>query len=260
MVRNCLLLLLLLAAPLCAQIKLDPPGQREFVLDHANLLDDAARNAIKATCNRVLTDKAIPIVVVTIESMAAHNGAGMSIESFATALYNQWGVGHPTVHGQPWNKGVLLVVSKGDRKARIELGAGWAAGYDAQCQVIMDEHIIPRFKAADFPGGITNGVNQLAAMTRGEVIPKAPIKWEYIALFAGGIALLVWTAISLGRNGRRGWAWVFWGIVFTILGYMLIAALSGKGRGFSGGSFGGGFRGGSFGGGSSGGGGASGSW
>lgn len=253
MVRHCLLLLLLFAAPLAAQIKLDPPGQREFVLDHANMLDDSARNAIKATCNRVLTDKAIPIVVVTITSMAAHNGAGMSIESFSTALYNQWGVGHPTVHGQPWNKGVLLVVSKDDRKARIELGAGWATGYDAQCQVIMDEHIIPRFKEGDFPAGIKAGVDQLAAMTRGEAIPKAPIKWEYIALFAGGIALLVWTAISLGRNGRRGWAWVFWGIVFTILGYMLIAALSGKGRS-------GGFSGGSFGGGSSGGGGASGSW
>lgn len=253
MVRHYLLLLLLFAAPLAAQIKLDPPGQREFVLDHARLLDPGSTKAIKATCDRVLTEKAIPIVVVTIESMAAHNGAGMTIESFATALYNQWGIGHPTVHGQPWNKGVLLLVSEGDRKARIELGRGWDASYDAECKLIMDEHIVPRFKEGLFPDGIVAGVDQLAAMTRGEKVPKAPIKWEYILLFAAGIGLLIWTAVSLGRNGRRGWAWVFWGVVFTIVGYVLIAALSGRGRG-------GGFSGGSFGGGSSGGGGASGSW
>jgi uncharacterized protein len=243
----------LLAAPLAAQLQLDPPGQRQFVLDHAKLLSPASVSSIQAVCNRVLTEKAIPIVVVTIESMAQHGGAGMTIEGFATTLYNQWGVGHPTVHGQPWNKGVLLLVSEGDRKARIELGAGWAATYDAECQVIMDEHIIPRFKEGKFAEGVGAGVDQLAAMTRGEKIPKAPIRWEMIALFVGGIALLIWTAISLSRSGRRGWAWVVWGVIFTILGYVLIAALSGKGRG-------GGFSGGSFGGGSSGGGGASGSW
>ncbi|MCA9180314.1 MAG: hypothetical protein KDA51_02655, partial [Planctomycetales bacterium] len=61
------------------------------------------------------------------------------------------------------------------------------------------------------------------------------------------------TIVSLVRNGSSGWAWVFWGVVFAILGTILYQVLTSRG---SSGSFGGG----SFGGGSSGGGGATGSW
>ena len=70
-----------------------------------------------------MTDKAIPIIIVTIESMAKHGGAGMRIETFATLLFNQWQIGHAKLGDQDWNTGILLLVSKGDRKARIELGA-----------------------------------------------------------------------------------------------------------------------------------------
>lgn len=253
MVRYGVLLLVLACAPLCAQINLDPPAQREFVRDLAGLLAEADKAEIRRHCERTLNEKAIPIVVVTIKSMADHYGAGMTIETFATTLYNQWGVGHTKLHGQPWNKGILLLVSTGDRKARIELGAGWAAGYDATCQSIVDNQIIPRFKQSDFAGGIKAGVQVLADVARGEELPKPPFPWQAVVLIVGFFALMVWTGISLYRSGRGGWAWVFWGIVFTVLGFMLMALLSGRSRG-------GGFRGGSFGGGFSRGGGASGGW
>ena len=50
----------------------------------------------------------------------------MGAPFFARALFDQWGVGHPQAHGQSWDTGILVVVSKDDRKARIELGGGWA--------------------------------------------------------------------------------------------------------------------------------------
>lgn len=251
---KCLLpLMLLLATPLAAQIKLDPPGDRIFVLDNAELLSATDREAIRTKCDNILTQKAIPIVVVTITSMAAHGGRGMTIETFTTALFNQWGVGHPEVHGKPWNKGILFVISTGDRKARIELGAGWDYTFDAVCRDIMDNLIVPEFKQGRFPEGIKAGVEGLEAMAMGQELPTRPISWQAILLIAAFVGLMVFTVVSLIRRGSSGWAWLFWGVVFSVLGMFLLHMLTrgGRGGGFSGGSFGGGF---------SGGGGASGSW
>ena len=66
----------------------------------------------------------------------------------------------------PWNYGMLLLVSKGDRRARIELGAGWRHDKDVQAEQIMDEQIVPRFKQGDFSGGIEAGVESLDKLAR----------------------------------------------------------------------------------------------
>ncbi|MCA8947536.1 MAG: hypothetical protein KDB29_14975, partial [Planctomycetes bacterium] len=70
-----------LAAPGFAQtkLKLEPPGEREFILDRADLIKPEDETKIRELCDKLLTDKATPIVVVTIESMAMYGGAGMSI-------------------------------------------------------------------------------------------------------------------------------------------------------------------------------------
>jgi uncharacterized protein len=242
-------------------IPIPRPGDREFVLDKANLVQPPDVAKIKQLADRLLTDKATPIVVVTINSMAEHGGTGMRIETFARLLFDQWGVGQAKIHDQPWNTGILLLVSKGDRKARIELGAHWRRDQDLLCDKIMNEQIIPRFKQGDFSGGIVAGVEALDKMARGLTLP-APAKSSSGSaglpnwVIYGGIALLVFTIISLARKGSGGWAWIFWGLLFGLIGTVLYSFLSGNrssgsGGGFSGGSFGGGF---------SGGGGSTGSW
>ena len=249
-----LLVGLLFAAPLAAKINLAPPGPREFILDNAHMISSADATTIRAMCDKLLTEKATPIVVVTIESMAEYGGTGMTIEAFAFTLFNQWGVGHAKINGQDFNTGMLLLVSQLDRKARIEFGAGLGHQYDAQAQEIMDELIIPNFKANRFSEGIKQGVTGLEAIARGLEVPRRPTPvWVYFAI-AIFIGLAIFTAVSLARRGSSGWAWLFWGAVFAIVGTLIYSALTnrgGRGGGFSGGSFGGGF---------SGGGGASGSW
>jgi len=235
------------------EIGLEPPGEREFIRDLAGMLEPNAKEHIREICDSLLTDKATPIIVITIESMAQYGGEGMRIETFATLLFDQWGIGHATLGGQDWNTGILLLVSRDDRKARIELGGGWGRREDALCRQIMDEHIIPEFKQGRFSEGIVAGVEALDKMGRKLELPTRPRPWWHYALIAASIGLAVFTIVSLVRNGSSGWAWVFWGVVFAILGTILYQVLTSRG---SSGSFGGG----SFGGGSSGGGGATGSW
>jgi len=239
-----------------AEITLQRPGDREFVRDLAGMLDDAAKTKIRETAEKLLKEKATPIIVVTIDSMAEWGGEGMTIESFSTILFNQWQIGHAKLGDQDWNTGILLLVSKNDRKARIELGGGWGRSEDATARRIMNDLIVPRFKEGKFSEGIVAGVEGLDAMARKLELPTVPRPMSHYLMGAGFIALAAFTGISLYRRGSSGWAWLLWGVVFSILGTILYQMLANSGR--SGG--GGGFGGGSFGGGSSGGGGATGSW
>ncbi|MCA9013903.1 MAG: TPM domain-containing protein [Planctomycetaceae bacterium] len=259
--RACLCLTFLLfsfsgltSAP-ALELTLDPPGDREFVRDLAGMLDENTTKQIKEICDKLLTDKATPIIVVTIDSMAKHGGADMRIETFATILFNQWQIGHAKLGDQDWNTGILLLVSKDDRKARIELGAGWGHREDQLCRQIMDDYIIANFKQGQFPAGILAGVEALDKMARKLELPAKPVSpWSYV-IIAVFIGLAIFTVVSLIRRGSSGWAWLFWGVVFAVIGTILYQMLNNSGS-----DSGGGFSGGSFGGGFSGGGGASGSW
>jgi uncharacterized protein len=261
-ISACLLLAIVLPMLLCpavhaqlpGQIDLERPGDREFVLDTANMIDDADEQKIKQLADKLLTDKAAPIIVVTIESMAHHGGAGLRIETFARLLFDQWGIGPEKLGETQWNYGILLLVSQQDRRARIELGAGWKRAYDVVAQKVMDELIIPEFKSGDFSGGIVAGVEGLDKMARDLKLPTRPRPTSHYVIGAIFFGLLFFTIISLIRRGASGWAWLMWAAVFGVVGmilYHLATSRSSGGGGFSGGSFGGGF---------SGGGGASGSW
>lgn len=238
------------------RIRLKRPGEREFILDRAELISSADKERIRQIADKLLNDKATPIIVVTIESMAQYGGAGMRIETFARLLFDQWAIGQAKVGGQLWNTGILLLVSRDDRKARIELGAGWKHDQDSLALQIMDEQIVPRFRRGDFSGGIVAGVEALDKMARGLELPRPPTPWWQPVLVLAAIGLAIFTIVSLIRRGASGWAWLLWGAVFSIVGYLLYSFLrssmsSGGGGSFSGGSFGGGY---------SGGGGATGSW
>ncbi|HOD83310.1 MAG: hypothetical protein BWX88_01583 [Planctomycetes bacterium ADurb.Bin126] len=240
-------------------IDLQPPGQREFILDQADLLSPEEEKKIREVASSLLKDKATPVIVVTIESMAAHNGAGMRIETFARLLFDQWQIGHEKLGETNWNTGILLLVSRRDRKARIELGAGWKRDKDDAARKIMDDLIIPRFKDGDYAAGIVAGVEGLDKMARDLELPKKPVSPLRILLIVAAVGLGIFTVVSLARRGSGGWAWVFWGVALGIVGMILYSVLSNAGR-RGGGGGGGGFSGGSFGGGFSGGGGATGSW
>ena len=245
----------MVASSVVAQdVALERPADLEFVRDNAGMIDEADSQHIREICRNLLAEKATPIIVVTIDSMAKHGGKGQSIEKFATQLFDRWQIGHARLGKTEWNTGILLLISKGDRKARIELGAGWGRSENVLCQSIMDDHIIYHFKQGNFSTGIVAGVEALDKMGRKLTIPSQPRPWWHYAAVVGAIGLGVFTIVSLQRSGANGWAWLFWGVVFSIIGLVLYNMLTSSSNSSSGGF------GSSYGGGSSGGGGATGSW
>ncbi|MGR9089059.1 MAG: TPM domain-containing protein [Gammaproteobacteria bacterium] len=221
----------------------DKPPNTDFFVDQANLLDEAARQAVNETAGALLGEEQIALFVVTIPSLSAYQASGMSIERYAGSLFDNWGIG-----SQARNYGMLLLVSVGDRKARIELGAGFGHEYDVQTADIMQSLIVPAFRRGDFPLGITDGVRGLDAMARGLQLPKPTAPWWMLPAMILGAVFIGFAIFNLFRTGRSGWAWALIAGVAVVLFFLLRAAAQ------SGGSGGG------FGGGSSGGGGATGSW
>jgi len=233
----------LLAGPALAATYPEKPAEENWYVDNAALLgpDDARR--VNEMALKLFIDEKVPLYVVTIRSLAEHDAAGYSIEGYAADLFDEWGIGF-----KDRNYGMLLLVSVGDRKARIELGAGWGREYDRQAKSIMDDLIVPAFKRGDFSTGIVDGVRGLDALARGLALPKPKAPWWFlplIVLVGVGLVALIY---NLFKTGRSGWAWA----LIVALGVMLFFILRNAGQ--SGGSSGG------FGGGFSGGGGATGSW
>ena len=103
------------------------------------------------------------IVVVILNSLN-----GYTIEDFSYQLGRFWGIGQ-----KDKNNGVLLVVSKEDRKVRIEVGYGLEGALtDKISHEIINYTIKPNFKANQYELGILKAVNEIKAVIKGEYVGK----------------------------------------------------------------------------------------
>ncbi|MGE0492280.1 MAG: YgcG family protein [Vulcanimicrobiota bacterium] len=141
-----------------------PPDQDLW--DGMQVLDDDERAKVVDMARLCRSEYGAPLAVVTIRKMADYDKTYPSIESFAASWFNHWALG--TVED---NYGILLLVSVEDRKARIELGAGWGQTWNSECNHIMQSVIVPRFKSGSYDAGIVDGCTALTQMAQDRTNP-----------------------------------------------------------------------------------------
>ena len=226
------------------------PALTGRVVDDASVFDAAGLAALTESLTALETKTSNQLVVVTLKSLQ-----GTSIDDYGYQLGRQWQLGR-----KDKNNGILLIVAPIELKVRIEVGYGLEGILtDALTKVIIENTILPRFRAADFVGGVRGGVDEIARVLSGNATdlqrqatlglqgnptqPADPVSvWLVIVLVLLGIGLLVYCAVMGGT------------LCLTLQQVLLLLLLSG-GHGSSrrGSSYSGG-------GGSFGGGGSSGSW
>lgn len=263
-----------LAGPAFAQ---DFPKLTGRVVDAANLLSPGDEAELTAKLQALEQRSSRQLVVATVPSLG-----GYEIEDYGYRLGRAWGIGQKEA-----DNGAILLVAPNERKVRVEVGYGLEPILtDAFSNRVVEETIIPRFKAGDMPGGIKAGVDALIAQLQAppEVAERAAIEaaqaraqrqaqgqgggsgigplifWAIIFFF---VILPMIRGVSGGRRyrGRRRRGGVDPWVVLWGLNELNRASRGGGGWGGGGfGGGGGGFGGFSGGGGSFGGGGASGSW
>ena len=229
---------------------LDVPKRSEgYVSDYAGVLSSAARSRLEREL-RDFDEKTGNQVLVVI----FHRLEGDILESYSIRLAEAW---KPGQKGK--DNGAILLIFKEDRRVRIE------AGYvlegvltDALCKRIIENVIVPRFRAGDFDGGIEHAVAAIISEVQGEhsgerssspPVNAASVRVPGLMF----LVLIIWFCVLAMRQtnassfDRRGY-------------YRGYGGIGGFGGGFSGGGGFGGGGGFSGGGGGFGGGGASGSW
>ena len=228
------------------------------VVDDAQLLGADTEEQLIADLKALEDKSSDQLVVVTLPSLQ-----GYSIEEFGYQLGRHWGIGTKQL-----NNGVLLIVAPNDHKVRIEVGRGLEPILtDALSKIIIENSILPRFRAGDFAGGIKDGVRDIVLVLTGdaaEVEERAKarhdadqpaIDWLMVIFW---VLMLSWIAYSVYRSARYASSTGrSTGPVFLPGSGSDWGGSSSGGGGWSGGGGGGGFSGG---GGSFGGGGASGGW
>lgn len=211
------------------------PSGADYFVDGANMLDGPAKDTVNSIAAALLREHKIPLYVVTIPSRASYGALGMSIERYAQRLFDHWGIGWSTR-----NYGILLLVSRGDRKARIEFGGSYANRYNDQAATIMQTLIVPSFKRGAYATGIVDGVRGLDALVRGLDLPAPEISWLQVFFYVItgiGVAALVF---NLFTSGRSGWAWAVLAFIGLLITAFLLTSRQDSSDGFGGGFSGGG--------------------
>jgi uncharacterized protein len=224
------------------------PALTGRVVDQAKILSPVTIADLERKLADLEQKSGIQLVVATVPSLG-----GEEIEPYANELFRAWKLGEAKK-----NNGVLLLIAPNQRRVRIEVGYGLEGTLtDAVSSIIISNAIAPRFRAGDFNGGVTRGVDDIiTALTTdaAEWKPKpTDMRAEHDASLLDTLApflIFLFIMFVISRIGRRSGGG---NVIFIPMGM-------GGGGGFGGGFGGGGGGGFSGGGGSSGGGGASGGW
>ncbi len=249
------------------------------VSDFAQLLRPETIVALEQTLARFEQETGNEFAVVTIEKLPADH----TIETYATELFEQWGVGK-----EESDNGLLLLVARDDREMRIEVGYGLEGAVpDIEAGHIISEILTPAFQAGEYDAGITAAVTRLMEDAKSGA-PIEPVSKPSINP-GDFLPFIFFFFIFLSSVLARSKSWWAGGVVGGVVGWIFFSGLiaigtlvavglifdyivsktyqkskahgieppwwiGGGGKGPGGGGFGG------FGGGMSGGGGSSGRW
>ncbi|MDR7097911.1 uncharacterized protein J2X04_000258 [Lysobacter niabensis] len=250
------------------------------VIDTTATLDAATKERLEAQALALQQRKGSQLQVLVIPTTQPED-----IAQYATRAYDQYKLGRTGT-----NDGLLLVVAKDDRRARIEVGYGLEGAIpDATAIRVITEYMTPKFRAGDFNGGLTDATGVLVKLIDGETLPPPLVEQRrprggrgggfLFALFAALIVAQVARAFLspvpsvvrgvLGAVAAGGVAWllssVLVGGIGALIGFFVgLAGVSpgsyARHGGWGGFGGGGGWGGGGFGGGGGGFGGGGGGW
>jgi uncharacterized protein len=160
--------------PAFAEVPVPPLTGR--VVDTTGTLSPADIASLTRTLEDLEKRKGSQVAVLIVPTTGEE-----TIEQFSIRVADAWKIGRKKI-----DDGALLVIAKNDRHLRIEVGYGLEGVLtDATTRRIIDEIITPKFKAGDFAGGVTAGLNRMIRLIDGEQLPAPePERWQEPNLFS----------------------------------------------------------------------------
>jgi uncharacterized protein len=251
------LLLSLCAVTGGAQGLVPVPELSGHVVDGSALLSTDQRQALEGKLAALEASSGAQVVILIVTSTLPED-----IASFANRVGNSWKLGRKGI-----GDGLLLIVAKDDHKLRFEVAKSLEGAIpDLAAKQIIESAIAPRFKQGDFAGGFDAGIDQVAALIKGEALP-APVQrsmdpawsdgfeWENLIVFVFFGVFIVGSVVRRVLGNKLG-SLVTGGVVGFIVNivtgsiliavlaalaamvFVLISSLGSALKGFGGGGFG----------------------
>lgn len=156
--------LLALAAGLAwAQGVLPVPPLTGRVIDQTGTLTPVQIDALSSKLAAIETQHGSQLVILIVPTTAPED-----VASFAQRVGEQWKVGRKDV-----GDGLIIVVAKNDRAVQIQVAkALQGAVPDIAAGRIIQQQIVPAFRAGDFAGGLNTAVDRLGERIASEGLPQ----------------------------------------------------------------------------------------
>jgi uncharacterized protein len=130
-----------------------------WVADPAHHLAASTVQSIDAIIDALERDKSVEMAVVVLDSLD-----GLEPADAALLLHRRWGVGK-----RQRDNGIVFLWSPALRKTYVSVGYGLEGVLpDARTGRILDQWVLPSFRAGNFDGGMLQGVQKLADAAREE--------------------------------------------------------------------------------------------
>jgi uncharacterized protein len=225
-----LLAMLLACAPAFAQQLAAIPALDKPVIDTTGTLDTTQVAALDTQARALQKRKGAQLQILMVPTTEPE-----TIEQYTVRAFEQYKLGRKGV-----DDGVLIVVAKNDRRVRIEPGYGLEGAIpDAIANRVIQEYLVPKFRAGDYGGGLIDATAALVKVIDGEALPEpmadnAPSRGDggggwLFALFAAFIVAQVARGIlSFLPAGVRG---VVGGAVSGGVAWLIAASLFAGGLG-----------------------------
>lgn len=172
-----------------------------WVVDVPAMLRAETVTELNAVIDRLERNTSAEIAVVVIRTLD-----GATVEAFAEDLFERWGIGK-----RDRDNGLLFLWATGERRVRVEVGYGLEGMLpDGKVGAILDQYVIPRFKAGEYDRGVVDGVQALVTVIRNEPLELASqatdsydTSWMSLTMILGMLGLV--PAGFGGVVGYRRW-------------------------------------------------------
>ena len=164
----CALLVLLAAWPPAAA-KTESPALPPRVVDQAGVLSPADRETLEKRVDAIAAARGTQVGVLLVPTTGAEGA-----ERYAARIREEWKLGQP---GR--DDGVLILIARDDRRARLDVGPGLAATLteDAVTRVLL-ERMTPRLQEGAYTEAIRAAVDSIERLLAGEILPPSSVEPE----------------------------------------------------------------------------------
>ena len=129
-----------------------PDTSQEPLNDLAAVIAEPDKTELHRLMNKAAAELNIWVAVVTVKKLSELGNANTS------SLHARRQMARLGLMYHNRDDSILLLVASEDRQVRLEIGTGYAQGYDRIAQQIVDEVILPAFRSGDLSDGILQGV------------------------------------------------------------------------------------------------------